>query len=87
MRLLHMILPTGRYLFLQKIIDSPCCSFCKQDEETITHLLWGCTVIQSFWSNLQTLIKETCINCMHSELSEALVLFGVTVDNINHYYR
>ena len=81
MRLLHRILPTGRYLFLRKIIDSPLCSFCKQKEETIFQLFWRCTVIQSFWSNLQTLIKETCINCTHFELSEALVLFGVT-DNI-----
>ena len=82
MRLLHRILPTGRYLFLRKIIDSPLCSFCKQEEETITHLFWGCTVIQSFWSNLQTLIKETCINRMHFKLSEALVLFGVTDNTI-----
>ena len=81
MRLLHRILPTGRYLFLRKIIDSPLCSFCKQKEETIFQLFWRCTVIQSFWSNLQTLIKETCINYTHFELSEVLVLFGVT-DNI-----
>ena len=81
MWLLQRILPTGKYLFLRKIIDSPLCSFCKQEEETIAHLFWGCTVIQSFWSDLQTLIKEICINCTHFELSEALVLFGVT-DNI-----
>ena len=75
-QLLHRILPTGRYLFLWKIIDSPLCSFCKQEEEAITHLF--CAVIQSFWSNLQTLIKESSINCTHFELSETLVLFGVT---------
>ena len=80
-RLLHGILPTDRYLFLREIIDSPLCSFCKQKEETIFQLFWRCTVIQSFWSNLQSLIKEICINCTHFELSEALVLFGVT-DNI-----
>ena len=65
--------------FCERSLISPLCSFCKQEEEAITHLF--CAVIQSFWSYLQTLIKEIGINCMHFELSEALVLFGVT-DNI-----
>ena len=41
-RLVHRILATGRFLFLRKIIDSPLCAMCSQEEETIT--LWMCQV-------------------------------------------
>ena len=37
-----------RILFLRKIIDLPLCAMCSQEEETISHLLYGCTKSQFF---------------------------------------
>ena len=47
-RLLHSILPTNRFLYICNIKDSSTCSFCKTEEETITHLIWSCPVVQAF---------------------------------------
>ena len=40
-RIIHRILPTKKYLYQIKTIDSPICTNCNQ-EETLTHLLWTC---------------------------------------------
>ena len=66
----------NRYLFLQKVIDSPKCHFCQDNEETIEHLLWSCPVTSIFGQNLQTTMKNECIDCSHLNFLEQLVLFG-----------
>ena len=78
-QLMHKILPTGRFLqFLYKITESPLCTFCNQQEETISHLIWGCTKSKSFWNVLQICIKGKCINSSNSEFSERFILFDVS---------
>ena len=86
LRLLHRILSTNRYLYLCKIKDSSSCTFCRNEEETIIHLLWSCPVVQSFWKKLQNLLQNKCFNCNHLILSEYLVIFSsqdnVTTDKV-----
>ena len=36
-KLLYNLLPTGRFLFLRQLVDSPVCVFCKDAEETLLH--------------------------------------------------
>ena len=48
-----------------------------QEEETISHLVYGCTKSQSFWKNLQSFVREKCVNCKNLELTEKFILFGV----------
>ena len=76
-RIIHRILPTNRYLFLRKGVDSPLCSFCGREEETIPHLMWNCSVSSSFWLNLENTMKNLCMNCSNLQFSEQLILFGV----------
>ena len=76
-RIVHRIIPTNRYLFKCKIVDSPLCNICNQEEETISHLMWECEIVQNFWSRLLNILKEKCILCETLELSEPLILFGI----------
>ena len=61
-RFLHRILGTNRRLFLMKIKDSPLCSFCKIEEESIEHLFWNCHVVSSFILDLEVnLLKRNFV--------------------------
>ena len=71
-----MLLPTRRFLHTCKVVDSPLCTFCCQEDETITHLLWQCDIVQTFWGQLLSLLQLHCTHCDRLVLSEQLVLFG-----------
>ena len=45
-RINHRLLPTKKYLHNMKLVQSPNCNFC-QEEETISHMLWECQESQS----------------------------------------
>lgn len=75
-RILHRIIPTGRYLHLCKIVDNPICKICEIEEETIVHLLWDCTFVRTFWLELQTQLHVNCFNCSRFNLSKEIVIFG-----------
>lgn len=71
-RLLHRIIGVNSYLFRLKVKDSPLCSFCNEEEETIEHLFWNCPISNSFWFD--------CIsNCLKEpiDLNAEVVLFGL----------
>ena len=80
-RILHRILPTRKYLHTCRIIDSPTCLFCKNHEETLCHLFWECSFAQTFWKDLETLLKRECYNCVRFSFRLDLVMFG-TSDNV-----
>jgi len=48
-KLLNDIVFTHEKLFRFKMIDSPLCSFCKKDVESLEHLLFHCSFAESFW--------------------------------------
>ena len=81
MRILHRILPTEKYLFMCKIKDSPLCSFCKNENETLVHLFWECEICRQFWNDLLALIHSQCTHCERLSFTKQLVIFG-TVDNV-----
>ena len=76
-RLLHRLLPTQKYLYLCKLVDSPDCNFCEQEEQTISHMLYDCTVIFQFWTDFQQMLKSKCQHCNNFSIDSELVLFGV----------
>lgn len=45
LQVLHRILPTNYYLYKLKTIDSPKCSFFKQESETISHPFVECQLV------------------------------------------
>ena len=75
-RLLHRLLPTQRYLFYCKIVDSPICNFCEKDEQTIEHMLYDCTFVTRFWNELQQILQNKCQHCSTLILGKQLTLFG-----------
>ena len=57
-RILHRSLPTGCYLYLRHLTETPICDFCSHEEETLLHLFWECPAVQSFWSDVSALISR-----------------------------
>ena len=57
-RIIHRILATNSLLFKMKIVDDKMCTFCKCQEETLTHLFWECSKIQSLFEYLKDNIQN-----------------------------
>lgn len=52
-RFLHQIIFCGNTLYKWKLIDSPLCTYCKEDYETIEHLFFACQKVKRFWEMMQ----------------------------------
>ena len=76
MKLLHRLIPTNKCLCTCKIIDDSSCTFCNEDEETISHLFWNCDKVQRFWSTFSETLCGRCRQYDSLELTKELVLFG-----------
>ena len=72
--LYHNILVMNKLLHFMKIKEDSICTFCTQEEETITHLLWQCNVTKEFLNSITTWLQSFNI---YIELSEELFLFGL----------
>ena len=72
-RIIHRILPTKKYLYQIKTIDSPICTNCNQ-EETLTHLLWTCPTTQEFLQTVQSWLKRNNITVI---FIEELFIFNI----------
>ena len=51
-KILHRIVATNSKLFLYKIFDSPLCSYCTSDSETILHLFCECDLTTGVWQEI-----------------------------------
>ena len=54
LKILSNILFLNAKLFKMKIIDSPLCSLCREENDTIWHLFSQCKVTIHYWRSLQT---------------------------------
>ena len=50
-KILHRIIPTQRWLFLRKIVESECCIFCGE-QDNILHYFCNCIRIKTFWDSV-----------------------------------
>jgi hypothetical protein len=57
-RIIHRILGTNTFLYKIKVKDCNLCTFCKEEPETIEHLLWGCHKVSDLWHELNRWIFE-----------------------------
>ena len=57
-KLLNNILYLNDRLFKFNIVDSPLCSLCKLENESVLHILCRCTITQKLWKQLQTWIPN-----------------------------
>ena len=59
------------------MVDSPLCSFCAKEEETLEHLLFQCIHVQAFWFAIESFLTSKDIyNKALSELDVLLGIFG-----------
>ena len=80
-RILHSILTTNRSVSKFKMQQNDACTFCGSHSETISHLLWECENVQSFWRKLSDLLNRRCSNFHNFKFNVNLVLFG----NADHF--
>lgn len=52
-RITHRILATNKFLHNIGLKDSPLCTFCKKENETLLHLFITCEHVHSLWSKLE----------------------------------
>ncbi len=77
-KILNRFVPTNRWLYKRKLIDTEQCSFCNNHTEDIEHLFWYCEKVQIIW-------KDLC-NWLHPylvirDLKKEQVLFGLKNNN------
>ena len=73
-QILHRIVPTNLYLFKLEFIDTPSCTYCNNDIETIYHLFLECFKVKELWLN----IEEWLLNRFNLPLTfdRNSILFG-----------
>ena len=47
-RLAHRIIYLNKMLYIMKLSDTPLCTYCNLEDETIEHLFWQCNVIKQY---------------------------------------
>ena len=57
-RLINNILATNSFLYKIKKIDTKMCTFCRIEEETLVHIFWECSNVQSFLDTFETYVQE-----------------------------
>ena len=83
----NCILVTNSFLFKIKKKDTNRCSYCNQEAESITHLLFYCGKVVEFWKNFKTWLARTANinlqveikNILFSSHSQALLSYLITV--------
>lgn len=74
-KILHRILGVNKLLFKIKKAESPLCSFCNLQEETLEHLFWECPEIKNFWERCFNFMKQH-IQIINSNLSLKSIILG-----------
>lgn len=78
-KILNDIVYTNYKLFRFKIIESPLCTFCQKEDESLEHLLFHCTITKNFWLAFSSWISKQNISI--ETLTLINILFGVFDDN------
>ena len=80
-KILNRILYTNKMLFKFKKVVSPLCDFCEKELETIEHLFFHCTKVNTFWDELKVVLNSLDI-AIRFDIKN--VLFGILdADNIS----
>ena len=77
-RIVHYILTTNYSVSKFDANQTPLCTFCKLEIESIEHLIWDCIRIQTFWETLQGRINALCPHARNFKFNKQYVLFGVS---------
>ena len=80
-RFIHRILPTNVFLFKIGIVESDKCTFCKDEKETVKHLMWLCVSASSFWKEVIKWLNDLKFQIIISYINVCLGYYEVS--NIN----
>jgi hypothetical protein len=61
-RIIHRIIATNNFLYKIKKVNTPLCTFCKQENETIEHIFYDCEMIKPLWERIFQQIYEKTSN-------------------------
>ena len=75
-KILNNVLYLNERLFKFNIVDSPLCSLCKQDNETVIHLFAICSEARSLWDQLSIWTSSQNI-ILPTNLVPQVVILGV----------
>ena len=78
-KIFHRTIALNAFLFKIKRKDSPNCSFCNQEPETIIHIFGGCPVVNRVWDELLSIINQKQNSNITVSLFEKM--FGIQSDN------
>ena len=56
-KVLNNILYLNKSLYKMKLADTPLCTFCQREEETINHLFLECEYSKTLWSDIQNWLE------------------------------
>ena len=79
-RLLQRGIVTNVLLYKWKIIETETCSFCKEQKETILHLMCRCSKVQELWRQVWTYIKDR-FDVQIIDTSDKAIIFNEIVKN------
>ena len=80
-RIVHRIISTNTYLYKIRIVQSPLCSFCNKEPESISHLFCHCEITKRFLEDTTKWIQETTVKQTTCILSDHEYIFGLTDPN------
>ena len=61
-KVLNNILYLTKSLYKMKLADTPLCTFCHREEETINHLFLECEYSKTLWSDIQNWLEGNLPN-------------------------
>ena len=83
-KILNRILFTNSKLFKLKLVESPLCSFCDKNEETLEHLFIFCEHSRAFWKEISSWLHECGIETLPDLTDQINIMFGL-FDVDNHF--
>ena len=73
-KFLTRIIPTNKWLYKCKLVNSCLCNFCNMYVDSLVHLFWECHLVQNFWRDLQFFLNSKGLNV---NLNYEIISFGV----------
>ena len=80
-KILRNVLFLNQKLFLFQKVNSPLCSFCNNDDETVKHLFHSCPTAIGLWNNLRNTFRE---HLQLPDLTPQSAIFGFLDTNHQH---
>ena len=81
-KFLHRIIPTRHLLKIMGIVDDTSCRFCKESEETLSHVFFDCAITNDFLKKVSSILEHLCTHIV-LPVEKQIILFGIPTINSN----